>query len=202
MNIPRTPISANVYQQPNFAPCNSTPSPFIAPPGVQNADGFFGSHPPGILATPFPVASSTSSSPHQDGTQSPPSTAPIVSAIIIDSLANDFKLDTTQRGNLHAFVKVRSCCYSITQSRLKLNLLQLGSVHPPLSQADLLTRLYALAAFFGDVAERKRESAKNEISDLKSVIADMKIRLEETFTFTGEQKVSNLPSYTSCTYCY
>lgn len=65
----------------------------------------------------------------------------------------------------------------------------MGSVYPPLSKADLLTRMYALAAFYSDAAERKREAAKNDTLDLKALLLDLKIRLEESFSLTAEQKV-------------
>jgi hypothetical protein len=67
---------------------------------------------------------------------------------------------------------------------------QLRSISPPLSQADLLTCLYSLAVIFSHKAERNRVAAQQRLTgDLKGLLADLKIRLEETFTFTVEQCV-------------
>ncbi|KAF8240050.1 hypothetical protein L208DRAFT_1235214, partial [Tricholoma matsutake] len=57
----------------------------------------------------------------------------------------------------------------------------------------LLTRLYSLAVIFSHKAERNCVAAQQGlIGDLKGLLADLKIWLEETFTFTVEQHVSNI----------
>ncbi|RDB27985.1 hypothetical protein Hypma_002123 [Hypsizygus marmoreus] len=101
----------------------------------------------------------------------PNSSAPIIKPIFIDGLAQDFKLENQQRLNLHAFVK-------------------LGSLGGGLSQADLATRLYLLAVVYSEAAERRRITDEQGVSDLKGLFTDLKIRLEETFTFNGEQRTN------------
>jgi hypothetical protein len=66
----------------------------------------------------------------------------------------------------------------------------MGSIHLPLPKADLPTCLYALAAFYGEVAERKREAAQNNTINLKPMLIDLNIHLEDSFVLTTEKKVS------------
>ncbi|KAF8237231.1 hypothetical protein L208DRAFT_1248833, partial [Tricholoma matsutake] len=52
----------------------------------------------------------------------------------------------------------------------------------------LLTHLYALAVVFSHKAERNHIAAQQgHMGDLKGLLADLKIRPEETFMFTVEQ---------------
>lgn len=67
--------------------------------------------------------------------------------------------------------------------------MQLGSHDTTLSKSDLLTRVYILAVIFGDIAERRRAAETSNIRDLPGLMADLKIRLEATFTLMPEQKV-------------
>jgi hypothetical protein len=46
-----------------------------------------------------------------------------------------------------------------------------------------------MAVVYSEGAERKRAAAQQEIGDLKGLFTDLKIRLEQTFTFTIEQRV-------------
>ncbi|KAL6306472.1 hypothetical protein BKA93DRAFT_729265, partial [Sparassis latifolia] len=54
----------------------------------------------------------------------------------------------------------------------------------------LATRLYLLAAIYGDIAERHRLSQESGVADLKAIMTDMKIRLDDSFKFTTEQRAN------------
>jgi hypothetical protein len=74
---------------------------------------------------------------------------------MIDNLAKDFELEAIQRANLHAFVQVISVpLTSFIYTNLPLVFIQIGSADGLLSKSDLLTRMYALAALYADIAER------------------------------------------------
>ncbi|KAH9948702.1 hypothetical protein B0H21DRAFT_890351 [Amylocystis lapponica] len=137
----------------------------------------------GHSRSPSPQHSSTFSTTFHDSpipgpnTQtfggSPPSSVPpaILSPAFVDTLAQDYNLEPQQRANLHAFV-------------------QLGSIGGGLSQADLATRTYTLAVMFHQIAEQHRRDAKENLANLAQLFNDLKIRLEESFTFTGEQRAN------------
>lgn len=59
-------------------------------------------------------------------------------------------------------------------------------------QADLATRLFALAVTYSDIAERHRIAAAETPTDWKSMWRDLKIRLDGNFAFTKDQEVSTL----------
>ena len=61
-----------------------------------------------------------------------------------------------------------------------------------LSVADLATRVYILAAIFAQSVERKRAAAAaaSRLEDLPALFNDLKIRLEDSFILTAQQKVS------------
>lgn len=71
--------------------------------------------------------------------------------------------------------------------------MQLGSTEPPLSRTDLATRTFLLASILWTDSERNRHaqasSAEDIAKDLPGMVADLKIRLEDSFTLTKEQKV-------------
>ncbi|KAH9945636.1 hypothetical protein B0H21DRAFT_693888, partial [Amylocystis lapponica] len=53
----------------------------------------------------------------------------------------------------------------------------------------LATRTYHLAVVFHGIAERRRQDAKaNGIENVAEVFNDLKIRLDDTFNFTSEQR--------------
>ncbi|KAJ7824324.1 hypothetical protein B0H14DRAFT_2597338 [Mycena olivaceomarginata] len=79
------------------------------------------------------------------------------------------KLEEGQKQNLHDFV-------------------QLGSAAAGLMQADLATRLFALAVTYSDIAERHRIAAAETPTDWKSMWLDLKIQLDGNFTFTKDQE--------------
>jgi hypothetical protein len=66
---------------------------------------------------------------------------------------------------------------------------QLGSIGTGMSQADLATRLYMLVVMFADEVERRRATTANGAGNLSGLYADLKVRLEDTFVLTSEQKV-------------
>ncbi|KAJ6489504.1 hypothetical protein C8R47DRAFT_977840 [Mycena vitilis] len=93
----------------------------------------------------------------------------VINPIFVDTLARDMQLEDRQTQNLHEFVL-------------------LGSTGAGLSQADLATRLYLLAAQFSDTAERRRIAASETPTDWKALWRDLKIRLDSSFTFTKDQE--------------
>ncbi|KAK7007079.1 hypothetical protein R3P38DRAFT_3212714 [Favolaschia claudopus] len=107
----------------------------------------------------------------------PPSMPPVpqvsagMSPVLIDTIARDFGLESKQAQVLHTFVAF-------------------GSLGSGLSLPDLATRVFMLAAQFSDAAERRRiqSRADQERVDSAAIFRDLKIRLEETFCFTRQQK--------------
>ncbi|KAF8151690.1 hypothetical protein B0H34DRAFT_664710, partial [Crassisporium funariophilum] len=53
----------------------------------------------------------------------------------------------------------------------------------------LATRLYMVGTMYSDANDRRRAAAAHLVDDLKSLFDDLRICLEDTFTFTTEQKV-------------
>ncbi|KAF8192219.1 hypothetical protein K438DRAFT_1590239 [Mycena galopus ATCC 62051] len=96
-------------------------------------------------------------------------------------------LEETQRQNLHDFVAVSTSLQWLRQYS-NSRPFQLGSAGKGLSQADLATRLYALAVQFSDIAERRRIAASEEPTDFKALWRDLKIRLDGNFCFTKDQE--------------
>ncbi|KAJ7832495.1 hypothetical protein B0H13DRAFT_1573118, partial [Mycena leptocephala] len=92
----------------------------------------------------------------------------VLSPLFIDNLAKDFDLSTLQRNRLH------TCA-------------QLGSVNGGLSKADLSTRLFHLAVFYSHANETKRTADQNSIENLTNLMEDLRVRLDEGYTFTKEQ---------------
>ncbi|KAJ7331054.1 hypothetical protein DFH08DRAFT_966797 [Mycena albidolilacea] len=120
----------------------------------------------------------SSSPPHPTGSPSPGHSmsmpvAPILSPLVVDTIARDFGLEPKQLQLLRTFVGF-------------------GSLGPGLSLPDLATRLFMLAATLGEAAERRRvERAKeDERRDYRAIWRDLQIRLEETFCFTRQQKAN------------
>ncbi|KAI0638453.1 hypothetical protein C8Q77DRAFT_1048576 [Trametes polyzona] len=63
-----------------------------------------------------------------------------------------------------------------------------------LSKADLATRVYMLGAIFAQIVERKRAAAAaaDGIEDLPALFNDLKIRLEDGFLLTAQQRTNIL----------
>ncbi|KAK7039555.1 hypothetical protein R3P38DRAFT_2900373 [Favolaschia claudopus] len=93
---------------------------------------------------------------------------PVVSTLFVDNVAKEFGLTVVQRGHLH------TCA-------------QLGSVNGGLSKADLSTRLFHMAVLFGFVNESKHDAQKNSIDNITQLLDDLRVRLDDTYTFTREQ---------------
>lgn len=66
---------------------------------------------------------------------------------------------------------------------------KLGSLGEGLSQADLATRVYIVALLYGESAARRRVEKDQGINDLAGLFNDLKIRLDDSFSFTKEQRV-------------
>ncbi|KIM81523.1 hypothetical protein PILCRDRAFT_495662 [Piloderma croceum F 1598] len=94
--------------------------------------------------------------------------SPIIDALMIDTLAQDFKLEPVHRANMHTFI-------------------QIGSADGTLSKSDLATRMYLLGALYADIAERHRQQQDQGSMDLKGLFNDLKIRLEGQFELTKDQ---------------
>lgn len=73
---------------------------------------------------------------------------------------------------------------------------QIGSVNPALSRSDLATRAYMVAAIFAMAMEIQSTitlaSQDDVIEDLPALFNDLRIRLDDNFTLTREQKVCTL----------
>ncbi|KAJ3738265.1 hypothetical protein EV360DRAFT_90635 [Lentinula raphanica] len=127
-----------------------------------------------VPTTPLSIDSTTSDTIPQ---LTPPlpliGTTLLIDAITVDRLANDFKLDSRHRANLHAFVRI-------------------GSANPPLTRTEIATKLYALASGYAFEEEfiRRDEARIKGNGDLQDVFADLKIRLEDTFEITPEQRTT------------
>ncbi|KAJ7483663.1 hypothetical protein FB451DRAFT_1555558 [Mycena latifolia] len=117
-----------------------------------------------------PGSHGSSSPPGSSPPHTPPTpSAPILSPVLVDKIARDFQLEPKQHQNLRLFV-------------------QFGSLGPGLSVPDLATRLFMLASQYGEAAEKRRLEKAEEALDWKRIWKDLKIRLDETFCFTREQK--------------
>ncbi|KAK7032701.1 hypothetical protein R3P38DRAFT_3503251 [Favolaschia claudopus] len=91
--------------------------------------------------------------------------------LIVDTIARDFCLEQDQVQLLRTFVR-------------------LGHLGPGLSLPDLATRVFLLAAQLGEAAEKRRaeQEQRQEMVDYRVIWRDLKLRLEETFCFTRQQK--------------
>ncbi|KAK7027824.1 hypothetical protein R3P38DRAFT_2940391 [Favolaschia claudopus] len=140
------------------------------------------------LTHPFPSSYSSSSDPPSSpsplnyahssppplptsSAQQPPQTPPVLTPIFVDTIAREFSLEHKQTQMLHTFVGF-------------------GSLDAGLSVPDMATRVVLLAAQFGDAAERRRKEKmeEQEKTDHRAMWRDLQVRLEETFTFTRQQK--------------
>ncbi|KAI0631174.1 hypothetical protein C8Q77DRAFT_1159871 [Trametes polyzona] len=119
-------------------------------------------------ARPEPLASATAVDPDL--------THPtIVQPLFIDKIGKDFELEEHQIVHLHTFALV-------------------GATSGGLSKADLATRVYMLGAIFAQIVERKRAAAAaaNGVEDLPALFNDLKIRLEDGFLLTAQQRANIL----------
>ncbi|RDB20869.1 hypothetical protein Hypma_012041 [Hypsizygus marmoreus] len=139
--------------------------PSVAWPPHSTSNFLFSSPSPAHSFSPPPQTPA----PRPLSTPAPQPITSVISPRFVDRLANDFKLEPQQRTDLHTFV-------------------QLGSLGEGLSQADLATRIYIVAILHGQTAERKRAASEQGVGDLAGLFNDLKIRLDETFSFTKEQR--------------
>ncbi|KAJ7677010.1 hypothetical protein DFH06DRAFT_1317608 [Mycena polygramma] len=151
-----TPYSAPTF---NFSPTASSfgqQTPSSSPSPV--------SHPPPF----FPETPSSSVVPTG---HSPPPSTPVLSPVVVDTIARNFRLEPPQLALLRLFVGF-------------------GSLGAGLSPPDLATRVFMLAAQLGEAAKRQRaaRAEEQERVDYRAIWRDLKIRLEETFCFTRMQK--------------
>ncbi|KAI0723527.1 hypothetical protein C8Q76DRAFT_794454 [Earliella scabrosa] len=95
----------------------------------------------------------------------------VIPPLFVDHIAKDFRLNSNHAARLRALV-------------------HLGSVSPALSQADLATRTYIFAAIISLLDDLKQVFAatRTNLDDLPGLFNDMKIRLEDSFKITAEQK--------------
>lgn len=66
-----------------------------------------------------------------------------------------------------------------------------------LTQSDLAARLYMTAITLSECAERRRQEQENSFPDLRAMMRDLKIRLDEGFSLTADQKVRVLSAFMS-----
>ncbi|KAJ7869104.1 hypothetical protein B0H14DRAFT_3440801 [Mycena olivaceomarginata] len=155
---------------PGWSGSSPAPSTYQLPPVPPESNGW-GSSP--TVASQH-RAEDTFAQPFKF-TMSPPShngyNTPIIKPLFIDTLARDMKLEEGQKQNLHDFV-------------------QLGSAAAGLTQADLATRLFALAVTYSDIAEGHCIATAETPTDWKSMWCDLKIRLDGNFTFTKDQEAA------------
>ncbi|KAJ7751600.1 hypothetical protein B0H16DRAFT_1723955 [Mycena metata] len=160
------------FQSPSFNFPPATPDPRLPPmptdselwssPTVPAPPQGYGLAPP---IMPSPSAPFAPSPPLGTST----STNGIISPLFVDRLARDMNLEPGQAKSLHEFVK-------------------LGSVGLGLSTPDLATRLYALAAFYSEAAEKRRKDAEHIPADFPKMWRDLALRLEGNFKFTKDQE--------------
>ncbi|KAI0709508.1 hypothetical protein C8Q76DRAFT_799505 [Earliella scabrosa] len=124
-----------------------------------------------LQTAPGPL-SQTHTTPTPPRTESNIEITDVVSPLFVDHVAKDFGLNGEHVKKLRAMV-------------------HLGSVTPALSQADLATRTYIFAAVISTLHEIKQvlvSGRTGSIDDLPALMHDIKIRLEDTFKLTTEQK--------------
>ncbi|KAI0639902.1 hypothetical protein C8Q77DRAFT_1152830 [Trametes polyzona] len=99
----------------------------------------------------------------------------VIQPLFIDKLARDFALEEHHIVHLHTFAKV-------------------GSKGAGLAVADLATRVYMLGAVFAQSVERKQAAAAaaSGLEDLPALFNDLKIRLEDGFLLTAQQRANIL----------
>ncbi|KAJ6473440.1 hypothetical protein C8R47DRAFT_1295169 [Mycena vitilis] len=158
-----TPFTTSEFSFSTPLPPSSGNLPF--PPPSMYMSGLPGSSPPPVASSsPTPVGGTSSPAPFVGG-------APVLSPLIVDTIARNFSLEARQMQHLRTFVNF-------------------GSLGAGLSVPDFATRVFMLAAQFGESAERRRTEQSNDQDrvDFRAIWVDLKIRLEETFCLTRQQK--------------
>ncbi|CAK5277164.1 unnamed protein product [Mycena citricolor] len=121
---------------------------------------------PGLTAFPSSPTPPTSLTPPPQSVS--PSGSELVGTVMLDQIANHWKLDAEDKDRLRFFVRI-------------------GSLGPGLSLPALATGLYSLAAELGIAAAARRLQEKEQ-RDYHAVMRDLEIRLADTFTLTTPQK--------------
>ncbi|KAJ6521635.1 hypothetical protein DFH09DRAFT_1424712 [Mycena vulgaris] len=115
-----------------------------------------------------PQLSSPSPSPNTAGMT--PLAAPIIPPLYIDNLAKKFGLGELDLRKLRGLVQV----VTVTGGTI--------------TQSDLASRLYTTAIILSEAAERRRQEQQNAFPDLRAMMRDLKIRLDDGFALTSDQK--------------
>ncbi|CAK5270761.1 unnamed protein product [Mycena citricolor] len=132
---------------------------------------------PGLTAFPSnPTLLTPLTPPPQSAS---PSGFDLVGTVMLDQIANHWKLDAEDKDRLWFFVRI-------------------GSLGPGLSLSALAMGLYSLAAKLGIAAAARRLQEKEQ-RDYHTVMRDLEIRLADTFTLTTPQKlVASINAKTFC----
>ncbi|KAJ6474052.1 hypothetical protein C8R47DRAFT_1294448 [Mycena vitilis] len=125
-------------------------------------------------ATPATVTHMPSTHHHTSPSPPPHSPAPpVIPPLYIDNLAREFGLGDRDRMKLRNFVQV------------------VTGASGALSQATVAAHLYMLAVILSEAAERRRqEQEKSFVGDLRAMMRDLQIRLDDGFTLTTNQKAN------------
>ncbi|KAJ7844240.1 hypothetical protein B0H14DRAFT_3868397 [Mycena olivaceomarginata] len=123
--------------------------------------------PPGHAAPPLP--NNSSPNVHTVPGSSP---APIIPPLYIDNLAREFGLGDRDRMKLRGLVQV------------------VTAFGGGLSLENVAAHLYTVAIILSEAAERRRLEQENTFTgDLRTMMRDLQIRLDEGFTLTVNQRV-------------
>ncbi|KAJ6549022.1 hypothetical protein DFH09DRAFT_1503147 [Mycena vulgaris] len=113
---------------------------------------------------------SSSPSPSPNTTGMTPLAAPIIPPLYVDNLAKEFGLGEPDLRKLRGLVQV----VTVTGGTI--------------TQSDLASRLYMTAIILSEAAERRRQEQQNAFPDLRAMMRDLKIRLDDGFALTSDQK--------------
>ncbi|THH26574.1 hypothetical protein EUX98_g7618 [Antrodiella citrinella] len=111
--------------------------------------------------------------PTQAAAQNAGTSSFAVTALFVEKLCKDFKLEAEQSTTLHTFS-------------------QLGGMDPNVSHFDLATRVFMLGIILSQSAELQRQARHKQLEgiDMKVLLQDLYIRLEDTFIFSKEQRAN------------
>ncbi|KAJ6537258.1 hypothetical protein DFH09DRAFT_1283641 [Mycena vulgaris] len=113
---------------------------------------------------------SPSPSPSPNTTGMTPLAAPIIPPLYVDNLAKEFGLGEPDLRKLRGLVQV----VTVTGGTI--------------TQSDLASRLYMTAIILSEAAERRRQEQQNAFPDLRAMMRDLKIHLDDSFALTSDQK--------------
>ncbi|KAF8180487.1 hypothetical protein K438DRAFT_1976680 [Mycena galopus ATCC 62051] len=123
---------------------------------------------PSIHHLPASQSPPPSNNPSPDVSQAPTS-SPAIPPLYLDNLAREFGLGDRDRMKLRGLVQVTSAV--------------------GLSQGQLFGPLYILAVVLSEAAERRRQAQENTFAgDLRAMMRDLQIRLDDGFALTAPQK--------------